>query len=215
MLMSVLTKFPLTLAELNEYGNGEIEPFEATWEEYLDLLEEAEYNVEFHQNKIHIMSYASDPHETIVINFTSIFFNLFRHEPDMHVRGSNRHVLVEEFKKDYAPDAHLVKGMPIQQTLRKGVTANTNPWLVMEILSPSTRGTDRSEKLPAFKTIPSLRHIVYIEQNRPFVTVYSRVEESERWEKNEYRKLEDSFELDGYPVSLEDIYLKVIFWNWK
>jgi len=95
--------------------------------------------------------------------------------------------------------------------LRKGLTANTNPWLVVEILSPSTFVRDMKEKLPAYKKIPTLRHIVYIHQDRPLVTVMNRVGESAVWETIDYDRIEDAFTVAGQPIYLKDVYKKVVF----
>jgi len=208
--MSVETKFPVTLAERLELG-ADIVRVSATWEEYLDLLEECDFQIEYDNEQIILMSIASDPHEVITSNIITCLSNGLNDEPDMAVRGSNRHVFIEEFQKDYSPDAHIVKGEPVIYVLRKGLTANTNPWLVVEILSPSTFVRDMKEKLPAYKKIPSLRHILYIHQDRPMVTVYNRVGESAVWETIDYDRIEDAFTVAGQPIYLKDVYKKVVF----
>lgn len=208
--MSATIKFPVTAAERAELGNKIIR-FEATWEEYLDLLEEAAYPIEYENQHILAMSIASDPHETIVSNIIARLVLAFDKMDDMAVKASNRHIFIKEFDADYAPDAHVIKGVPVMKTLRKGLTANTNPWLIVEVLSPSTRDHDWSAKLPRFKKISSLRHIVYIEQERPYVSVFNRVGESNVWENIDYDQLDQSFEVAGRPVSLKDVYKKVVF----
>ena len=208
--MSVETKFPVTFAERLELG-ADIVRVSATWEEYLDLLEECDFQIEYDNEQIILMSIASDPHEVITSNIITCLSNGLNDEPDMAVRGSNRHVFIEEFQKDYSPDAHIVKGEPVIYVLRKGLTANTNPWLVVEILSPSTFVRDMKEKLPFYKKIPSLRHILYIQQDRPMVTVYNRVGESAVWETIDYDRIEDAFTVAGQPIYLKDVYKKVVF----
>ncbi len=207
--MSVATSFPVKLAERLKLGPGVVR-WDADWEEYLDLLEACDYQIEYDHQQIIAMSIASDPHETIVSNIIARLVLAFDDLGEMTVKGSNRHIFIEEFKKDYAPDAHVVKGTPVQYTLRKGLTANTNPWLVVEVLSPSTYERDWNEKLPFYKKIPSIRHIVYIEQERVRVSVYSRVGESAVWENVDYDTLEQSFELDGASIHLKDVYKKVL-----
>ena len=208
--MTADVKFPTTLAERIELG-PEIVRIPATWEEYLDLLGECDYQIEYDNQQIILMSIASDPHEVIVINIGTCLNLALDNEPEMAVRGSNRHVFIKEFEKDYAPDIHVVKGEPEMYLLRKGLTANTNPWLVVEVLSASTLVRDMKEKLPAYKKIPSLRHIIYIHQDRPLVTVYNRVGSSVVWETIDYDRLEDHFPVAGQPVNLKDIYKKIIF----
>ncbi len=208
--MTADVKLPITIAERIELG-PELIRIPATWEEYLDLLDECEFQIEYDDQQIILMSIASDPHEVIVMNIGTYLNLAIDNEPDMAVRGSNRHVFIPEFQKDYAPDAHVIKGEPAIHQLRKGLSANTNPWLVVEVLSPSTFVRDIKEKLPAYKKIPSLLHIIYIHQDRPLVTVYNRVGSSVVWETIDYDRLEDHFPVAGQPVYLKDIYKKVVF----
>ena len=46
--------------------------------------------------------------------------------------------------------------------------------MVVEVLSPSTRKHDLDNKLPVYQAMPSLEHILIIEQSRPAVTHHSR-----------------------------------------
>jgi Uma2 family endonuclease len=208
--MIVESKFPVTLEERLEAG-AEILRFPASWEEYLDLLDECDFQIEYDNDEIILMSIASDPHEAIVANIIICLGIALNEIQDFHIRGSNRHVFINEYEKDYAPDAHVVKGEPSFHLLRKGLTANTNPWLVVEVLSPSTFERDMKEKLPFYKKIPSLKHIVYIRQESPLVTVMNRVGESVVWETVDYDRLEDAFTIAGQPVTMKDIYNKVLF----
>ena len=202
-------KYPTSNTERLELG-PDIVRFPAPWREYLRLLDECEYQIEYDNHEIILMSIASDPHEAIVANMIArLIFALDNHD-DMNIRGSNRHVFIPELQKDYAPDVHVVKGEPQIHLLRKGLTANLNPWLVVEILSPSTFVRDMTEKLPAYKKIASLQHIIYIRQDRPLVTIFNRVGESVVWETIDFDRLEDQFEVAGQPIYLKDIYKKVI-----
>ena len=54
--------------------------------------------------------------------------------------------------------------------------ALTNPIALCEVLSPSTAAYDRGEKFDHYCTIPSLRHVVFVDFRRPHVDVYSRTE---------------------------------------
>ncbi len=48
------------------------------------------------------------------------------------------------------------------------------PFLVMEVLSPTTREFDRLRKLEEYKTVPSMAHIVLIDPDLPQVFHWSR-----------------------------------------
>ena len=55
------------------------------------------------------------------------------------------------------------------------------PALIVEVLSPDTQGTDRREKLIAYRTLPSLHTYILAEQDRREVSVYHRL--AQGWEK--------------------------------
>ncbi len=50
----------------------------------------------------------------------------------------------------------------------------TNPAVVVEVLSPSTEGYDRGEKLAQYQRIPSLSHIVLVAHDTPSIEVWLR-----------------------------------------
>jgi Uma2 family endonuclease len=177
--MAVEAKFPITLKERVESGPA-IVRIPASWEEYVDLLEECEYQIEYENQHILFISIATNTHEAIVSNIIIALGLHFRDDDNLLILSSNRHVFSKEFNADYAPDAHVVKGKPIEHTLRKGLTANLNPRIVFEVLSPSTRERDWNEKLPVYKKYTSVQQIIYVGQSRPFVSVYTRMDNSER-----------------------------------
>lgn len=49
-----------------------------------------------------------------------------------------------------------------------------SPVVIVEILSDSTRRADLGEKRDAYLTIPSLKVLIFVEQESPSVTVYRR-----------------------------------------
>lgn len=81
----------------------------------------------------------------------------------------------------------------------------TSSCLIAEVLSPSTQGTDRREKLFAYQSIPSLNYYLIIEPDERFVELYRRDERG--WWYHEFR--EDRVLKLGCPkleLSLEQIY---------
>ncbi|MBK9335827.1 MAG: Uma2 family endonuclease [Lewinellaceae bacterium] len=206
----LVSSFPVSLADRTELNPGLVR-LPASWDEYLDLLEVCEYAIEFEDNEIILMSIASNPHEAIVINIAGILFQLLGDNPDYFYAGSNRHIFIPEFEADYAPDAHVVQGKPVEHTLRKGLTANLNPAIIFEVLSPSTREHDLGTKLLRYKKIPSVRQIIYIEQTQPAISVYTRIGDSNRWENEDFDALDQSLLLEGQPVAVHNFYKKIIF----
>jgi Uma2 family endonuclease len=87
----------------------------------------------------------------------------------------------------------------------KGHTA-LNPTVLVEVLSPSTEGYDRGEKLAHYKRITSLREVVLVAQEQRLVEVWTRGAGDE-WTRREYRGRERAH-LDAVScdLPLDDVY---------
>lgn len=208
-MTATTVKFPITLKERGELGSDPY-PFEASMEEFGDLLEVCEYQIEYQNGTIIAMSMASDSHEQLVANLLGVLFLLFKGNSNFKRYGSNRHVFIGEAKVVFSPDASVIKGEPEVVEYAKGKTANKNPWLLAEILSPSTRNRDWGEKLTLYKNIPSLKYLLYIEQDISLVTVFERRDEDGRWSSIDYNTLDQSFTVEGQAVSLADLYENIL-----
>ncbi|NBC34929.1 MAG: Uma2 family endonuclease [Alphaproteobacteria bacterium] len=57
---------------------------------------------------------------------------------------------------------------------RRGRVPTGEPILIIEVLSPGTEAEDRNLKLPAYQTIPSVREIALIAEDRAAATIIRR-----------------------------------------
>lgn len=209
--MEVATKFPITALERAELG-PELVRFPGSWDEFWELLDEAEYSVEFKNNEIiTAMSWESDPHSHIANMIGTLFNMIFMDDDSIRVFNSNRPIYIRESGAVYNPDMSVVREPSIKYEYRPGLNAETTPIIVVEVLSKSTRDHDLEEKLPDYKTIPGLEHIIYIENFMPYVTVFSRNLETGKWTNIVYDELDSGFEIAGQPITLRQIYRKVQF----
>lgn len=80
-----------------------------------------------------------------------------------------------------------------------------NPKLVVEVLSPSTRRTDQTEKLLRYQSIESIEEYVLVEQDRHRVTAHRR---AERWQPQDYigEQALAEFRSIGLSLPLRQIY---------
>lgn len=209
--MEVATKFPITALERAELG-PELVRFPGSWDEFWELLDEAEYSVEFKNNEIiTAMSWESDPHSRIVAALMHLFGNIFFDNDDFVVHDPNRPVYIRESDAVYNPDMSVVREPSVKYEYRPGLNAETTPVIVVEVLSKSTRDHDLEGKLPDYKAIPGLEHIIYIENFMPYVTVFSRNLETGKWTNIVYDELDSGFEIAGQTITLRQIYRKVQF----
>jgi Uma2 family endonuclease len=208
--MTTTIGFPKTMQERIELGS-ELAFFPASEQEYWDLLEVCEFPIEFQDNQIIAMSYEHDPHSRIA-NMISTLLNLMFMEDENFISfNSNRPIYIASTGAVYNPDASVINLPDQKHEYRPGMTAEMTGVVVVEVLSKSTRNHDMEDKLPAYKSIDTIEHIIYAESNRPCVTVYSKNKITGKWKNIVYDDIDDTFEISGKEMSLKKIYRKVDF----
>ncbi len=102
-------------------------------------------------------------------------------------------------------DAIVISEKPEYWQNRKDLI--TNPLLIVEVLSKSTRGFDRGEKFIHYRTIPTFKEYVLIEQDEQKVEVWYRIKEN-TWEINTFLGQSTDFTLKslGINVPMVEIY---------
>ncbi len=212
--MGATVKFPLTRHELADIGGTDLVRFPATFDEYWALLEEAEYTADYYQNEIIAMSYETDLHSQLTTRMSFLLTTAFLYRTDLRIHNSNRPIFTEGCAEDetgvFNPDGSVVSQPPVYFEYRPGMNAETTPIVLFEVLSKNTRTYDLGTKLPCYKRIPSLRYVLYIEVDKPSITVYER-QGPNRWTDTEYTQVGDVFFIDGQPVALKDVYLNLYF----
>lgn len=185
----------------------------ASWEEYWELVEEMEdqpYVLEYYDYEIHAkMSQVSDNHETLVANLIRILGNIFYSDPEFRVMGSSKVVYIQECDKAVNPDALVVKGASELMPRKKKATALTNPYIIVEVLSDSTEDEDMASKLPCYKKLASVHQIVYIDQHKPSISVYTKQSDAYHWLNEDADDLKQTIQINGTAVLLGEIYHKV------
>lgn len=186
----------------------------ATFEEYLEFAEQAEFKVEYSEGKIVSMGEVSAIHEEICANIGGVFNSIFDDTSQFHHYGSNLGILIEPTGAHYLPDASIILGEPVsvRHLVRKRTLKSfVNSYAVMEVFSEGTMDYDLTEKLPNYKMMPTLRYIIYIHRHKPFVTVFSRNASDEEWIAKDYRGMGASFFFEGQNVELGKLYRRVVF----
>ena len=90
-----------------------------------------------------------------------------------------------------------------------------NPFVAIEVLSPSTQVSDRTDKLREYKQIETLRHYILIEQDRPSVMHYEKLPSGLWAVVGDYTDLADALRLTlsgaEITVPLARVYRRVTF----
>ncbi len=188
--------------------------FDGSLDDYWQLITEATYRADYYDHQIiTTMSYESDKHSYIAARFTAILFQIFDGNEGFRVYNSNRPVYVPACTTTstgvFNADGMVVALPRDPYTYKTGLSAETNPTLLIEILSPSTRSYDFGTKLPCYRQIPSLQQILFVEQASPEVIVFER-QAPNRWTDTTLSHIDDTFAIAGQPVSLQTIYQGVM-----
>lgn len=211
--MTATATAPLTAEELRERfsATDELVWIPATKEEFWSLIALPEFKIEYFDNQIvGTMSYGSLNHETIIDNFSGFFHTQFNKAAYRRF-GSNRPVYIEDCDAVFEPDFHVVEGKVELHHYQKTMTATMNPSVIVEVFSDSTKKFDLNEKLPCYKSIPSLQHIIFVEQNKPYITVFTRTKKPNEWLNTDYKDLTQRIRILGKYISLQQLYDEVTF----
>lgn len=189
--------------------------FPASLAEYWELLAEGQYCVEYYDHEIiTTMSYESDLHSLIATELGFLLRSIFTDRSRFLLFNSNRPVYIANCSGSktgaFNADGMVVATPRQPYEYRPGLSAETNPVLLIEILSPSTRAYDFGTKLPCYKQIESLQTILFIEQDKPLITVMER-QAPNQWIDTTYQQAADSFLIAGAEITLKQIYRDVYF----
>jgi Uma2 family endonuclease len=186
-----------------------------TPQEYLLLERSAFEKHEYFQGELFTMAGASNNHNIISINIIGSLRRKLQQQGcrlyanDMRTRVSTSHYTY--------PDIVVVCGKP--EFLDNAFDTLLNPVVIMEILSDSTKEYDRTRKFDHYRTIPSLREYVLLEQDMVRVERYSRIEnphvppERTLWAFQAITTIEESLTLQSVDctVPLTEIYEDIEF----
>lgn len=176
--------------------------------EYFAVADQLPFKVEYHNSEIITMGLASYFHEIIVANWIFILRSILPDE--FTVLGSNSGIQIPKFEGGYyLPDVMVVKGEPVFKPNSTAII--TNPYLIVEIHSPTTAQFDSDIKLPEYKQQDSLQQIIYVNQNRARVSSYRRTDQPNTWINQEFFSLEEVMQVEGQEVLIKDIYRKIKF----
>ena len=138
-----------------------------TLEAYFGVDEASRDRFEFWQGQILLMAGGSPRHDYLESRMAALLSRELAGGP-CYTMTSNRRLATADDLYTYADGSVFCGEMSFgpQQTAR-------NPVVIIEVLSDSTRTYDRGEKLECYRSIPSLRHVVLIEQDAVDVEVWS------------------------------------------
>ena len=176
----------------------------ATWtlDEFLAFEDRQLVKHQLIEGRVYEMAGGTGEHSAIKVNL------LF--EAQLRLRGSNCRVYnsdllikVDDHNAVY-PDLSIVRGAPVYDDSRH--LALLNPFVVVEVTSPSSMADDRGWKLERYQSLPSLRAALVIDQHRVHADLYTRGDGG--WQLQTFSALDEAVPLPdlGIELPLAEVY---------
>lgn len=176
-------------------------------EEYLVRERAAEYKSEYVAGEVRAMTGASRKHNLVTINLAAALHAQLRGRPcETYVEQMRVQTRTDVY---LYPDVVVVCGEP--QLADDQFDTLLNPTVVMEVLSPSTKGYDRGEKWELYRRLASLRDYLLVSQDESHVERYTRQAEG-LWLFSETSGVDAELRLEsiGCTLALRDVYERVL-----
>ncbi len=176
-------------------------------EEYLAMEEKAERKSEYFNGEVFMMVGASYNHNVITGNFFALL-NIKLEKSTCTAFASDMRLQVKANGLYTYPDVMVVCGKPEFVAGRDDTL--TNPILIVEVLSPSTKNYDRGQKFMLYRAIETLVDYVLVDQDRPHVEYFHRQDDG-RWLLTEFDTIDAVLPLESLDMELPiaRIYQKV------
>jgi Uma2 family endonuclease len=142
-----------------------------TPDEYLELERAADFKSEYLDGEIFAMGGASPRHVLITTNVAGELRSPLRDQP-CTVYSTDLRVQVSRDGLYAYPDVVVICGRPVYGDEHQDMA--TNPQVIVEVLSKSTKNYDRGEKFEQYRKMASFVEYLLIAQDRTHVEHYVR-----------------------------------------
>ena len=204
--MELLEKITLSESQIQKIEQGGVVKIEATWDEFMNFLEETNYKAEYNNGKIIILGLASAIHEFIVSYMTTLLVNHYQFN-GFKVFGSNLGVKTGDKKGFFNPDVTVVKGK--LEFYNQSSAIILNPYLVVEVLSKGTYQYDLNGKLYKYQSMKSIHEVIFVDSFDKVVIKFKKTENPKVWTETIYDHENPDILIDTMNVKLNDIFDKI------
>ena len=180
-----------------------------TRKEYLALEANALHKNEYHNGKIIPMTGGTTDHNRIVINICS-YLHFVLKQKNAEVFAGDVRLWIPNYNIHTYPDVMVIKGELIYDGDSK--TTITNPLLIIEVLPQSTSTYDRGNKFRYYRSLPTFKEYILIDQYSYSIEQYVKNSENQ-WLLSEYETQDSTVVLNSIAGELivKDVYERVTF----
>ncbi|MFM8294326.1 MAG: Uma2 family endonuclease [Microcystaceae cyanobacterium] len=178
-----------------------------TPEEYLSLEINSDIRHEYRKGEMIPMTGGTPAHNQLVSALNALLWFGLRGKP-YSVFMTDQRLWIPDRQLYTYPDGMVIKNPVVLQSGRKDTV--TNPLLLAEVLSNSTKAYDRDEKFSAYRTLPTFQEYLLIDQSCQHLEQY--VKQGDRqWLFREYDQPDDQIRLVsiGLEIRLGDLYEQI------
>ena len=177
--------------------------------EYLELEVNSDIRHEYINGLIIPMTGGTPDHNQIAGNFYAVLNFALKRQP-YQVFVTDQRLWIPNRRIHTYPDIIVVQTPLVFAEGRKDTI--TNPVMIAEVLSTSTKSYDKDEKFAAYRTIASFQEYILIDQYTIHVEQYVKTD-NRKWMFLEYEDINDTLNLTSVScqISLADIYEKIDF----
>lgn len=179
-----------------------------TPEEYFQLEETATDRHEYLAGEIIVMTGGTPNHNRIAGNFYRRFPLTIQNQA-YDIFLSDLRLAVPAYRLYTYPDIMIVKGEPILEIGRTDTI--TNPQVIIEVLSKSTREYNRGDKFKFYRSIETFEEYIFIDQYSYYVEQFYK--QGDHWAFRDYQGEEAILTLLSvdFQIPLSDLYRRVNF----
>ncbi len=169
-----------------------------TVEEYLEFEKKSLEKHEYFQGEIFSMAGADARHNVLFSNLFGELAHKLKGKPCKPF-GSDLRIYVEQNALFTYPDISIICGEIVPSALDEDTA--TQPTVLIEILSRSTRNYDQNGKFKLYREIPTLKEFILVDSQAIGIEAF-RVNQHGHWELEEYKSREDIFRIPALSISI-------------
>jgi Uma2 family endonuclease len=184
---------------------------EHTLDYYLQREEKAKFKSEFYNGKIIKMAGATYNHNKLATNIlVSLSMGVKKLNKKFIALNSDQKVFIPSKNSVFYPDALVIADKPGFWHERKDII--TNPLVVVEVLSPSSKPYDVFEKFHLYQELPSFCEYIIISQSEVAIEQWYR-KDIDTWVKSEMNVLDQFLKMPSLSIEipLSEIYDEIEF----
>jgi Uma2 family endonuclease len=178
-------------------------------EHYLEMERASDVKHEYYKGEVYAMSGASPAHNDVAYNINRLVAP-FLHGKGCKLYGSDFRIYIPANSLFTYPDFSIVCGK--SETPDVYTDNLTNPTVLIEILSKTTKDYDRGTKFNLYRSIKTLKEYILIDSTSISVEIFTGQGDNS-WILTEFKQLSDNFFITtiGLTLQLRDIYEDVSF----